>query len=67
MALKEVIANGYRFDEPDIVKENRHAYKLQNNSVLYFFEECMQERPKPGRIPKNDTFTVKHVYQAYDD
>ena len=67
MELKEVIANGYRFDEPDIVKENRHAYKLQNNSVLYFFEECMQERPKPGRIPKNDTFTVKHVYQAYVD
>ena len=65
MALKEVIANGYRFDEPDIVKENRHAYKLQNNSVLYFFEECMQERPKPGSVPRNDRFTVNRVYDAY--
>ena len=65
MALKEVIANGYRFDEPDVVKANRHAYKLQNNSVLYFFEECMQERPKPGSVPRNDRFTVNRVYDAY--
>lgn len=65
MALKEVIANGYRFDEPDVVKANRHAYKLQNNSVLYFFEECMQERPKPGSVPRNDRFTVNRIYDAY--
>ena len=41
MALKTVIANGYRFSEPQSVSDIREQYMKENNTVISFFEECM--------------------------
>ncbi|MDD2955851.1 MAG: phage/plasmid primase, P4 family [Oscillospiraceae bacterium] len=44
-ALQTVIANGYRFSEPDSVSLAREKYMAENNTVISFFEECMCEWP----------------------
>lgn len=62
MALKKVIANGYSFDEPQSVGLARKAYMAENNTVITFFEECMQERPQ-GKI--TDNCTTGKVYDVY--
>lgn len=62
-ALQTVIANGYRFSEPDSVNKARDAYMSENNSVISFFNECMTERPQPGSI--KDTCTTGKVYDVY--
>ena len=62
MALKQVIANGYTFDEPIAITLARKAYMKGSNTVITFFEECMQERPQ-GKI--TDHCTTGKVYDVY--
>ena len=38
--LKRLIANNYQFSETDRTRGEIHRYKLENNSVLSFVEEC---------------------------
>lgn len=62
-ALQTVIANGYRFTEPESVSKARDTYMSENNTVISFYNECMIERPQPGSI--KDTCTTGKVYDVY--
>ena len=62
-ALKQLIDNKYRFTESDDVKENREKYKLENNTLLSFINECCEinEDVLPGVRLKRKVFN-----EAYD-
>jgi len=62
MALKSVIDNGYRYTEPESVKEGRKQYQEANSTVITFFQDCMMPIP-PGE--KHKYCTVMKVYAAY--
>jgi putative DNA primase/helicase len=62
MALKRVIQNGYNFTEPQSVENARAVYMADNNTVIAFFNECMQIRPL-GKI--KDSCTTGRVYKVY--
>ena len=62
-ALQTVIANGYRFSEPDSVSQARDSYMSENNTVISFYNECMTERPEPGMV--KDTCTTGKIYDVY--
>lgn len=62
-ALQTVIANGYRFSEPDSVSKARDSYISENNTVISFYNECMTERPQTGCV--KDTCTTGKVYDVY--
>lgn len=64
MALKRVIANGYVFSEPDMVKESRKQYQAENNTVIAFFNDCMVER-QAGKI--TDGCTTGKVFKVYQE
>lgn len=61
-ALQRVIRNGYRFSEPESTKRYREAYKVENNTVLRFIEECMCERTEDDW---KNAFTSEAVYRTY--
>ena len=61
-ALQRVIANGYRFTEPESVARAREKYMAENNTVISFYEECMCERPN-GKIC--DAATTGRIYDVY--
>lgn len=63
-ALQTVIANGYRFSEPDSVSAAREKYRMENNTVISFFEECMCRREN-GKIA--DACTTGKVYKVYKE
>ena len=62
MALKMVIANGYNYTEPESVIHARMMYRYENNTVIAFYHECMQER-EDGKI--TDHCTTGKVYDVY--
>lgn len=62
MALKKVIDNAYRYSEPSTVLDARRSYMIENNTVISFFEECMQYRVG-GKI--KDGCTTGKVYDVY--
>jgi len=62
MALKRVIQNGYTFTEPQCVENARAVYMADINTVIAFFNECMQIRPL-GKI--KDSCTTGRVYKVY--
>ena len=61
-ALQTVLANGYRFSEPESVLAARTGYQTENNSVLSFFEECMCKRKTND---KSEDCTITDAYDAY--
>jgi phage/plasmid-associated DNA primase len=61
-ALQRVIANGYRFTEPESVARAREKYMAENNTVISFYEECMCQRPN-GKIC--DAATTGRIYDVY--
>lgn len=61
-ALKGVIANGYRFTEPESVREDRRRYQETNSTVITFFKDCMIPVP---RGEKYRFCTAMKVYAAY--
>ena len=63
-ALQTVLANGYRFSEPESVSVAREQYRLENNTITSFYEECMCEREE-GKI--TDGCTTGKVYKVYKD
>lgn len=62
MALKDVISNGYVFDEPKNVTAARAEYRHENSTVASFWDECMEQRPD-GKI--KDGCTTGKVYDVY--
>lgn len=63
-ALQTVIANGYRFSEPESVSVAREKYQMENNTVMSFFEDCMCEREN-GKI--SDACTTGKIYKVYKE
>ncbi len=64
-ALQTVIANGYRFSEPESVSAARHDYKNANSTVIGFFDECMVKRPNGKIIDSCTTGRIYKVYRAW--
>ena len=62
MALRQVIENGYRFTEPESVRDGRRRYRETNSTVVTFFEDCMMRIPEGE---KHRYCTVMKVYSAY--
>jgi phage/plasmid-associated DNA primase len=62
MALRHVIENGYRFSEPESVRDGRRRYRETNSTVITFFEDCMMRIPEGE---KHRYCTVMKVYSAY--
>ena len=62
-ALRRVIANGYRFSEPESVKMARLNFQKENSTVISFFEECMG--PWPDDNVDNDSCTTGQIHTAY--
>ena len=63
LAFRCVLANGYRFSEPEEVKLNRIDYRHENDSALAFMDECMIKRW--GAPKRSDKVTVNQIYQVY--
>lgn len=64
-ALQQVIANGYRFDEPECISAAREDYQRTNSTVITFCEECMCPW-KDGKINRHSTTgRIYKVYQAW--
>ena len=61
-ALQTVIANGYRFSEPESVKIAREKYMVDNDPALMFFREYMC--PRITYKPAEDAHS-QQVYDAY--
>ena len=64
MALKNVIANGYRFAEPQSVLNAREEYHSENNTVISFWKECMVLRPG---TKIDDMCTTGRVFRVYKE
>ena len=64
MALKTVIDNGYVFSEPQSVIDARKQYHDENNTVIAFFNDCMEERAG-GKI--SDACTTGKVFKVYQE
>ena len=64
-ALQTVIANGYRFSEPESVNKARDAYMSENNTVVSFFDECMTKRPRSKIEDSCSTGRIYKVYKAW--
>ena len=64
-ALQTVIANGYRFSEPDSVALARERYMNENSTVVSFFEECMCALTGSKINPHCTTGRIFRVYQAW--
>lgn len=64
-ALQTVIANGYRFSEPDSVSVARETYMSENNSVISFYNECMTERSRRRIEDSCSTGRIYKVYKAW--
>ena len=65
IALQTVLANGYRFSEPEEVTQNRRGYRRENDSALAFMDACMIRRWEPPK--RGDKVTVNVIYQVYRD
>lgn len=63
-ALKEVIANGYKFTIPESVECAKEEYKAENSSVAGFYQECLIPRPT-GAV--NDKCTTLVIYKVYKE
>lgn len=61
-ALKDVIANGYKFNEPQVVIDARKAYQRQNNFVSAFAEDCLVSYKNAN---KSGCSTVTAVHKAF--
>lgn len=62
LALKNVIKNGYVFTETETMADFRNQYRYDNNTVISFFNECLEKRPS-GKI--KDGCTTGKVYDVY--
>ena len=59
-ALQTVIANGYRFSEPESVMNVRKKYQLENSSVIGFLQSCLCETDGSGY-----SVTLSKIFDAY--
>lgn len=62
-ALKKVIDNKFKYDIPDVCKLATSRYKIDNDSFLSFYEECIVERDI--NKPINDCCTKGKIFEVY--
>lgn len=62
-AFRAVVDRGYLFTEPEAMLNNRKEYRVENNSALEFWGNCM--KPRTGLPRNNDPYTVTKIYQGY--
>ncbi len=62
-ALKKVIDNKFKYDIPDVCKLAKDRYKVDNDSFLSFYEECIVERDI--NKPINDCCTKGKIFEVY--
>lgn len=63
-ALKEFITNGFKFDIPAVCEKETRNYKLNNDNVLQFLDECTMLR-KAQYTNYKDNCTTANMYTAY--
>lgn len=61
-ALKDVIANGYKLNEPQAVIDARKKYQRDNNIVAAFAEDCLVAYQPNSKVPCS---TVTAVHKAF--
>lgn len=66
MALRDVIGNGYRFDEPASVMVARDEYMADNNNAIRFIQELMEPRPQGEAISHEDKGNFATVMKVYN-
>lgn len=65
-ALQRVIANGYRFSEPDTVTAARAQYQTTNSTVRSFADECLCPWPDDRIVDTRcSTGMIYRVYVAW--
>ena len=62
LALKMVIDAGYDYAVPKSAEQSLNEFKIENDSVLSFINECVVERPIAGIM---DDCTAKKMYDVY--
>ena len=65
MALKNLIANGYRFAEPQSVLNAREEYHSENKTVISFWKECIVLRSDTKIEEMCTTGRVFRVYKEW--
>lgn len=60
--LKNVITNGYRYNIPEICYKWKEKFKVKNNPVLQFIDECITERTE---LIIKDNYTTTIIYRIY--
>lgn len=63
-ALKQFIANGYRFDIPSVCESEIRKYKFDNDNVMQFLDECTMLRQAQYKSYQ-DNCTASNMYTAY--
>lgn len=64
-ALKRFIANGYRFDIPSVCENETRKYKLDNDNVMQFLDECTMLRTGQYTAYRDDACNASNMYTAY--
>ena len=67
VALKELIANNFKFSVPEVCNEELEKYKKLNSSAVSFFEECCVMRPEGVPIPYNDEKTMAYIRRVFNN
>lgn len=63
-ALKTVISNGYKYDIPSVCKNETKKYKIDNDNVMQFLDECTMLRQAQYKSYQ-DNCTAANMYTAY--
>lgn len=64
-ALKEFITNGFKFDIPTVCEKEIRKYKIDNDNVMQFLDECTMLR-KAQYTNYKDNCTTANMYKAYE-
>lgn len=62
-ALLKVIENNYRYDIPEICMVANEKYKIDNDSFLTFYNECITERDPNMAV--RDYCTIGKIFDVY--
>ena len=65
MALKRLIDNGYKFDEPESMLDNRKQYEIENNTLLTFLRECCEFNPDVSPYQRTKKRVFKEAYDVW--
>lgn len=63
--LRDFITRGYKFDEPKVCQSFRKEYKVANDNVLQFLNECCAPREQVGHQAVSTRFEFYNAYKAY--